>query len=92
MSAPVTVTVKLFATLRSQAGWSERAFTLPAGSTLGALVAAVEESAAGLARALCCGQSSLCPGRPRVGGGRRGGVVPAGFRRNRSDDALAQAF
>lgn len=44
----VTVTVKLFATLRSQAGWSERAFTLPAGSTLGALVAAVEESAAGL--------------------------------------------
>jgi molybdopterin converting factor subunit 1 len=34
----ISVKVKLFATLRQQAGWSERAIDAPSGSTLGDLM------------------------------------------------------
>lgn len=38
MSGELTVKVKLFATLRQQAGWSEKAVQTPSGSTLGDLM------------------------------------------------------
>ena len=41
--APMQVTVKLFATLRQQAGWSERAIELPMDATVADLLVAVEE-------------------------------------------------
>lgn len=34
----IEVTVKLFASLRQEAGWSEQRFTLPAGSTVAQLI------------------------------------------------------
>ena len=38
MSGMITVKVKLFATLRQQAGWSEKTMSAPSGSTLGELM------------------------------------------------------
>lgn len=40
----ITVTVKLFATLRQQAGWSEQKISAPIGSTLGELMALLMQS------------------------------------------------
>ena len=34
----IEITVKLFAALRQEAGWSEKRITLPAGSTVGQLI------------------------------------------------------
>lgn len=34
----IEVTVKLFATLRQEAGWSEKRITLPAGNTVAQLI------------------------------------------------------
>ena len=39
----MNVTVKLFATLRMKAGWSEQKFDLPADATIHTLLAALEE-------------------------------------------------
>lgn len=41
--AEVKVKVKLFATLRQDAGWDEREVTLPAGATVADLLAQLEE-------------------------------------------------
>lgn len=38
------VTVKLFATLRTKAGWAERQFDLPVDATIGTLVTAMGEN------------------------------------------------
>jgi len=40
----MTVHVKLFATLRQQAGWSEKSITVPSGSNVGALMALLSEA------------------------------------------------
>jgi molybdopterin synthase catalytic subunit len=42
------VKVKLFATLRQDAGWGEREVTLPAGATVSDLLAHLEETTPGL--------------------------------------------
>jgi molybdopterin converting factor subunit 1 len=44
MSSGITVTVKLFATLREQAGWTEQKMSASSGSTLGDLVALISEA------------------------------------------------
>jgi molybdopterin converting factor subunit 1 len=50
----IEVTVKLFAGLRQQAGWSEKRFALPAGSTVAELITvlATEEGLAVTGRAI----------------------------------------
>jgi molybdopterin converting factor subunit 1 len=42
--AGIAVTVKLFATLRQQAGWSEQVLHVPSATTLGALMALLTEA------------------------------------------------
>jgi molybdopterin synthase catalytic subunit len=48
MSSGITVTVKLFATLRQQAGWSEQRISAPTGSTLADLMVLLMEATPGL--------------------------------------------
>jgi sulfur-carrier protein len=43
-SETITVTVKLFATLREQAGWSEQKLSMPGGTTLGDLMRLLGEA------------------------------------------------
>ena len=42
------ITLRLFATLRQEAGWSEKSVQAPEGSTLGALLTAFDNPADGL--------------------------------------------
>ena len=44
MSGDIAVTVKLFATLRQQAGWAEQLMRVPSGSTLGTLMTMITEA------------------------------------------------
>ncbi len=44
MSGDIAVTVKLFATLRQQAGWAEQSMRVPSGSTVGALMTMIIET------------------------------------------------
>jgi molybdopterin converting factor subunit 1 len=44
IAAMISVKVKLFATLRQQAGWSEKSVEAPAGSTLGDLMKLLMEA------------------------------------------------
>ncbi len=44
MSGEITVSVKLFATLRQQAGWSEKTISAPSGSTVGELMSLITQA------------------------------------------------
>jgi molybdopterin synthase sulfur carrier subunit len=44
VSGDIAVTVKLFATLRQQAGWAEQSMRVPSGSTVGALMTMITEA------------------------------------------------
>ncbi len=44
MSEDIAVTVKLFATLRQQAGWAEQQMHVPNGATLGALMVLITQA------------------------------------------------
>jgi molybdopterin converting factor subunit 1 len=44
MNGDITVTVKLFATLRQQAGWAEQKMSAPSGSTLGELMMLISQA------------------------------------------------
>ncbi|MEZ4556350.1 MAG: MoaD/ThiS family protein [Caldilineaceae bacterium] len=65
------VTVRLFATLRQQAGWSTKQITVADGATVDDVLQQLEElpaSTLGHAHALYCDQPGLCQAGERAAG------------------------